>query len=352
MYLCQKFRKSFVWYFLSVQPIVILAALRSINVGYDTHVYVFSTFEDALAYKSLSDYLESTYFAFGYLFVNYIVSRITNDVHLYLYVIHSIMYGTIAYALYRHKDNLPIWIGLFVLCFVFYRESLNTAKQFAGLCFCFLAFSYMLDKKWFKVAICILIGFSFHHSCLIFVVVPTLYFFIIRLKTLFDTKLVKIVFVVLLVTILLSFAEIVGELIGLGLSDERFLGYTDDSSFESNFPLSQVSLYWFELILFYIWIHLKRINKGVDVLMFEYLFVICSLLCMSALISKYTIRIMSNFSYMIMIIIPFIYTKYSKSLKVCQICFLIFYWFMTVVVANLSSTYPYEFYINSTPNVY
>ena len=343
VYLCQLYKGKFAWYILAIQPIIILAALRSINVGYDTHVYVFGTFNEASKMKSLDRLLEESYFAYGYLLVNYAVSRVTGLIQIYLYVIHSIMYGTIVYALYRHRRRLPVWVGIFILCFVYYRESLNTARQFIALSFDVLAFSYLLDKKWIKVAICTFIAYEFHHSATLFLVIPVLYFLVNHYYSIFNKKYTLFLIVGSIIIILLSFSIVLEKFFSFGILDERFLGYGDDRNFKSNIPVSPLALYGTNIYLFYYW---KRARQTKSQVFYEYLVIIAFVLCFSSLISMYTIRIMSYFGYMAIIIYPMLWNKvvkWKRDTRILYLIFLSFYWLMTVVVANLSTTYPYEF---------
>lgn len=338
----QHYSGNFSQYLLAIQPIILLGALRTEDIGFDTSVYVFPEFYEACRNKYLLKYL-NRYFANGYLLVNWFVSRVTSNVHIYLYIIHSIMYGSILYALYRLRDRLPVWIGMFFLCFVFYRESLNIARQFVALSFDILAFSFLLEKKWIKVLICTFIGYEFHHSALIFVSLISIYYLCHRFYKLFNRKVVKIATAIGVVIMLYSFSYIMENIFDYGFIDERYMGYTNDSKFEENIPMSQLTLYSVNLLFFYF---VKGHKEGVLLTYFEYIVIISLILCFSALISTYTIRIMSYFSYMSIIIFPYLYCFNKKKFRTIHLCILVVYWFMTVVVANLSSTYPYKFYFN------
>lgn len=338
IYRCQLERKGFAWYLFFIQPIIVLAALRTIDIGYDTHVYVFPEFNEAAHSNNIVKYLQR-YFASGYLLINYGVSRVTNNVHVYLYVMHSIMYIPILYSLYRYRKVLYVWVGVFILCFVFYNESLNTSRQFAALSMDVMAFSYFLNKKWIKVISFIFLGYEFHHSALLFALVIVLCYMILSKHRYFKKLSSKVIIISGIIILLLSFSVVVEAFLNYAIIDERYGIYKDSQSFKTNIPISKLTFCSINLLCFYF--SSKEIRNKLWTLA-EYMYIVAFLLCFSALISTYTVRIMEYFNYLSVFLIPLMYGKKNSSLSILHLSFFVVYWIFVVVVANLGDTYPYK----------
>lgn len=348
LFLSQKHRLGIWGYLLSITPSVLLAAFRDPTIGTDTSLYVQSVFNHVLHEKDLLSALKHiTFVESGYVGFNYLVSRISSNFWGYLFYAHFFMYSTIMYALYRQRDNLHIWIGAFIFFFVFYRESLNTARQFMALSLDVLSFSYLISKKYkFSLAITLL-GCSFHHSNIIFFFVIFLYYLVDNYYRFFKSNLMKLLLILGIVASMLMMTYILSFLGGFDevIQDKYMARYGNSERFGTNIPLSLFSLTIMNLLVFYYTkFVLDKSTKETHIFVFfEYILISSFLMCFLGQISSNAVRIGSYFTYMSIILFPILYCKYKMPayIRIIHLLFFVFYWYMTVINANLGDTYPY-----------
>lgn len=337
-------------YFLSVIPIILVAALRDPSIGVDTSYYVMDYFKSAVQSKNLWNSLdeidvEELYFGF-----NYLISGITDDFNIYLFFAHSLMYGCAVYALFFLKDKIRIWTGGWFLCFFFYRDSLNIARQSMAECILLIAFAFISEKKYALSLPFILFAFGFHHTAIIFLFVLLLKIIISKYVHLFSSKTIKTVIILIIAIVLYSFALVASYLEGIGLMPQEYVDrYGSGDEFGTSLPIAQLSLCVVNLLVFYLTKMSQEKYKYDSLLLFyEYILIIALMTCFAGLISTLLIRIGDYFGYMSIIIFPVLYSTYRCNLFIrnMHLLFLVFYWIMTVVVANLSETYPYKSVLN------
>ena len=344
---CQKHKLGQWCYLLSIAPIVLLAALRDPSIGTDTSAYVTSVFRYAKSSYRLPSLLSGIDLEPGYILLNYLVSRFTHYFWAYLFVAHFIMYGCVVYALYKLRNELFVWMGIGILLFVCYRESLNTARQSIALYIDVLAFVYLLRSKYIPaIGLCAL-GFNFHHSNIIFALVIALHYFVNRFPELFSygkTKFLLIVSIALFLFYLSSALSFLGEFDDV-IQEKYIARYGTSERYGSGLPLSVLAINTFNLIMFYMIKRkcYKNIGKSTIMTFYEYLLIFSFTLTFSGFVSTFATRMVGYFSYMNIIIFPWLYYKKQNlyDLAKIHIMFFVFYWFMTVVVANLGGTYPY-----------
>ena len=345
---CQRRKLGYWSYLISMLPLVILASCRSVDIGADTH-YFYDTFSDAISYHSFGKFYEDHDNEEYYLILNYLVSRFSSNFNTCLFYSYVIIYGLLAVALYRMRREMNVAFALTIYLFYFHREGFNTFRQTGAMLVDMIAITYLMHGKYTKSSFIALLAYGFHHSSPLFFIVILLKIFIDKHTQFFSKFKIKFLYVSVIATCLYTFATIVNYLDSeFGVMDMRYGSYLDDSRFETNIPLS---LFAFTIVtlLYYYYIRVRyvRINDSMTCFA-EYIFITCILICFTGLISTYTVRIGGYFWYSYVLLIPILSKKYLKRdcAKFLYILFTIFFWLMTVVIANLGRIYPYKSIFN------
>lgn len=215
-----------------------------------------------------------------------------------------------------------------------------------ALCMCMPCMAYMIRKNYVMTALTFFLAFSFHHSALLFLSILLLYYFVFKNPKIFNRKVTKLVVVIGIVIILASFNSVLQSLVGFGLDSKYVDRYGSSKEYGSNVPISLFALNLFNLIIFKI---IAAKDKGSRYYIFgEYIMIISFLLCFSGLISTFAVRVGTYFLFVNLLILTHYLPSSKRIWKVSIAGFYIFYWIMTVIVANLGDTYPYQSQILDT----
>ena len=345
IYKSQQNRLGYYSYFLSILPIIVIAALRTIEIGVDTGVYVYPLFRLAKLQSSLTKLFDYSSHEEFYLIYAYVLTRFCKNFNEYLFWEHSLMYGFAVYALYKIRHKIQVWQSLFILLFVFYRESLNIARQSFAIYIDLIAFTFLIGNKYKLSILFAVLAYGFHHSSPIFFFVIVLKICIDKFRYYFTKRKIKILLILGLFAIFTFFSYVANYLEGLGVIEEKYVErYARQGHYGANFPISLFALCLVNLGVFYYVKFKRKIYKyDNNLILFEYILIVALICCFTGLISTFTIRIGAYFWYMTIIIIPILFNRYTKPDIILKTlcCFYALYWILTVVIANLSGTYPY-----------
>ena len=145
----------------------ILAAFRGYNVGTDISIYGKLYFDLAAVTKSMSNYLvlyKSV--EYGYLIINFIVSRIINNFNFFLFVVQFIINFGVFYYIYNKEDDVPKYLKLMTYLFFFYNITFNIIRQSVAISI-FLYAMFMAEKKAYLKSVIILFFAVFFHISII-----------------------------------------------------------------------------------------------------------------------------------------------------------------------------------------
>ena len=160
----RKQNKKFLICFFTV--IFFLAAFRDYSVGNDTKVYV-NIFKSISKQKDIIRYMQSSDYESLYVFLNWIISRFTDNPR-FLFVIIAVICGlSICSFAYKYVQNIGTFCCLFfVMQFSFYTSIMRQALSIA----CILAaYRFLDERKWIRFFIFTLCAIGFHNSAWLFV---------------------------------------------------------------------------------------------------------------------------------------------------------------------------------------
>ncbi len=103
----------------------------------------------------------------GYVFINFLISRITDDYMWVQIVIAIITYGCIFHYAKQSKDPvISILSFLSIGCFL---EGFNTVRNVMAACICALAIQYIEKRNFIKYLLVIVIASMFHSTALLMI---------------------------------------------------------------------------------------------------------------------------------------------------------------------------------------
>lgn len=155
--------------------IIFFVGLRSINTGSpDTQVYckMFSTathttnFIDFLNIREIP--LKSYLYKEGnfYLLV-WLISRFTDNVHVFLVIISSIMTACVFKFISSHSENFMLSCIIYI-CLGSMTFSMNGMRQGLAMSICLIAYGFAVRKKFLPFLLLVLFAMTFHTSAFIF----------------------------------------------------------------------------------------------------------------------------------------------------------------------------------------
>lgn len=347
-YFAQKSRGflKFIALFFAVLLLALVFGLRDSSIGTDTKAYVTTVWNLTKCYSDFNVFFKAILYKNAiepfYTLWNFVVSRFSSDLNFFLFITGLVMYGIYFIALYNVRKKIVFSFAVYILLFVFFRDSLNTLRQCMAISLCMLGFSFLLKGKYKACIVSSIIAYNFHHSAIIF-------FIIIGLKKITDvfflrmeSKKIKFFAIIFLAAMLFALSYVLSTFETVGLIDSRYAErYANADTYGTNVPISLFAISIFNLFVFY---SVKRKSIDSNMVFFEYLLIIAFIFCFSGLISTFATRMGDYFQICTIFIFPYLYKNYhiNKRIKVLHVSFLLFYWFMIVVIANLGNTFPYK----------
>lgn len=190
---------------LSLMPMAIIAGMRDLTIGTDIQNYGLFNFESALQFKNIFDYVKYIKYTngveYGYSVFNYLVSRFTNSINVFFFLLNLLTILFIILGLNVLGDKVNFELSIIIYYLLFWSGSLNVMRQSLAASIVFFAFSlYMSNNKLFYFILLILLASSIHQTALLAILLP-----IILKITPFKLKIKNVAIWFLLGLILITF---------------------------------------------------------------------------------------------------------------------------------------------------
>jgi hypothetical protein len=160
----------------------VLASFRSDSVGNDTAEYL-RIFNDISSTGGMSLY--SWRYEKGYLFLNKILSLITDQSQIILIITSVMIMFGFARFIFKYSNNIGLSVYLF-FTLGYYGMSINTIRLSLAIVIILFSYDFLREKKLIKFIISVLLASLFHRAALIFLIA----WFIVKLK--FSYKIIGI----------------------------------------------------------------------------------------------------------------------------------------------------------------
>lgn len=327
-----------------------MAGLRALSVGTDVTAYGyrffwaasqcgFSDLENLFSYSVSGQTYEK-----GYVLFNFIVSRVTNSLNIWLFCLALATLVFVYKALSQMKDRFPLWLGMLAWLLLYYNESLNLMRQSLAGAIILFAFPYIEKRKPFKYFIWILIATMFHSGAIVAIV---FYIISVILNSRFST-IKQIMLVLLSIAVLLSLQSIMTYFVNAGFLSQRYLQYVNGGN---------ISLYVNGLIIrspilaVLIWKR-KEIAKNIPegkLLMTMFFMETVFIQAISLSDTSAAYRLAAFFGYGRIILFPQLHNIYlNNSIRKMQfmryfiIAYMFVWWAYYILLSNANATLPYH----------
>lgn len=344
---CELFR-WFVYGIALLIPIT-LAGVRDWSIGTDVLGYGYGVFKDATTAPYINGMaaMWDGWIGIGYLWLNFAVSRITDNLNVVLFLIMFIQIVFVFFTMYQWKNNIPIWLGMFVFYMFFFNLSLNAMRQCLALSIAFFGIKYIFERKIFHFAIWILLGFLFHQSVIIMLAFYPLFWYANQ----FPSKKSKILFTVIFLLsivfsnqIIIPFLQAISDIVPFAERAAAYLTYAE----REKIPYKNFIYFSFLAILF-------LYNRKVILAQFpniaHFLEIMVISIAMVQLLpfvaGVWAMRFIWIVNWWICLLIPIIFYSYNKTFGIRRvslgvISFCLFYWYINFIHIGYGETGNYS----------
>ena len=318
---------------ISFTILILLAALRSPEVGTDTANYVFGY--NKIANQNFSGIFDVVRWEEGYVLLNKIISIIFNNEQALIIITSLLCTGLIFLFVYKYSVNTVFSIYLYISLF-YYFASFNIIRQYLAIGIILLAYKFILERKFFKYLLLILLAASFHQLALLLLPIYFLYGMKLNKRNVLLLTLGSII-------LIYGFEKIIQLAFRIF---PTYQGYVDTNLFEGGGLLT--SLISFSVLAFGLYI---KITNNIKEKEFDFLLVLVFLSFIVALLSMQA-SIFNRVGYYLNIFyITFIPLAVSKvrevKLKTIYVyivfCFTFLY-FIVRLIEGWHGILPYQFF--------
>lgn len=168
-YVCGVLRRRYPlwWALIIMTPLVYIAAHRTLG---DTYYYLHVYKQIPIDFSEFAGYLDQVNKDKGFSVLSWLIKTMVGDNSVwYLGIIAALqaLCLTIVYRKYSESFFLSIFLFLASTDFVSWME--NGMRQFGAVCVTFLAFKYILDKRYLPAILIILLAATFHATALLMI---------------------------------------------------------------------------------------------------------------------------------------------------------------------------------------
>lgn len=148
---------------------VAFSSLRAVSIGNDTVEY-HRIFETIKATSSVGEALSATRYEYGYVILNYAVSRVTDHFNVLLLIISLFVYGSAVLFIKRYAENYSLAVLFAFGMSAFYDFTLY-ARQGIAVGIVLLALPALMERKLVWYVALVVLAAQFHSSALLLLLV-------------------------------------------------------------------------------------------------------------------------------------------------------------------------------------
>lgn len=160
--------KPFIIFFVAL---ALFVGLGDMLGGYDRYIYgdLFDNLADGLkvGISTSSSRLFIAYHSeFGYVGLNWLIAHITNNRYIFIFSYTICMYAIIIECFKKYAKNYYLASILFMALVFFF--SFTYLRQMFAAAIIGLSIKYIIERKFLRFCVILLVAFSFHNSAIIF----------------------------------------------------------------------------------------------------------------------------------------------------------------------------------------
>lgn len=321
---------------------------RGEYVGTDIHFYVLQVFDRNLNCLDFNDFLCSYKLEFFYELTAFLISRLTNDVHYFLFInsflfLFFIFVGTLYYC---NKYSISYSFVFIILLLCYYNYSFNIMRQSISVAIIFASSCFLLEKKYLLYYIGCIFALQFHDSGVTGIGIGLLYTFYNFFKFSKNKRLFfNFILIFVASILLLSIQHFFLFAVEIGLLSQHFVeNYYDYATQKTSivYALIQIPTLFLVILCFF----LRKIDNNLRVFMIFPLF----LFILAYVNTNYGFanRLLYYFSIFNIIIVPYAIKLLSNNKKLEIIFCLLFVlwcacqWWWSIYICDSGETLNYE----------
>jgi hypothetical protein len=326
----------------------ILAGVRDWSLGTDVLYYAYPIFREAQIVPHIGSFssVYDGWIGIGYLWLNIVISQITNNFSIYLFFFFFIEIIFVFLAIYRWKDKFPIWIGMLVFYAFFFNLSFNLMRQCLGLSIVFLGIKYIFEKKFFFFLFWIFLGSLFHTSSLLVLVYYPLFWYTNKWTSRKSTLLFSVILMSLIIfsnQIFIPLLNSISRVVPQAGAVIYYLDYVEKGHGYKNF------IYYAFLIALFLYKRKIIMKRFPDIWHFlEITIIIAAIAQLIVLVAgEFAMRFSMIPNWWLCFFIPIVFYSYNKTFpKIFVNAMIIFYcffqWYYTFIYVGAHETQDYS----------
>lgn len=163
--------------------LIIFASIRNYTIGTDTETYTinFVSKTDSQYFNFTSD------IEYGYQFLEFIILSLTHNYFWLFFITSFFVVNFYLITIKRLSENYILSVFIYIT-FGFYTFSFNGLRQGIAMSICFFALPLMLERKFFKYSLFILLSSLFHVASLIML----FFYFLVYFKAKLEYKVASV----------------------------------------------------------------------------------------------------------------------------------------------------------------
>ena len=142
----------------------LIATIRSLDIGNDTKSY-YDLFNSIANGANIQVW--STRYEIGYLLLNKLISRMTNNFWLFLSIVNAVIYFAY-YLFFKNYSVNPIMSAFMFFTFGTWGQTVNIIRLQLAIAMAIYAFICKDKKKYILMIVLLLLAFGFHRISLVF----------------------------------------------------------------------------------------------------------------------------------------------------------------------------------------
>lgn len=342
-------KKNVIILLIIISLLSFFGGLRDYNIGTDIEVYGKSWFEIASSYSSFKNYLEVIETTeYGYVFLNYVVSRITNDPHVFLTILQFFCNSLVIVTLYNNRKTCKLWMSLIAYLCIYYCLTFNILRQACALSILFYSIKYLKRNQNLKFVISLIIATLFHSTAMLAGIIIFCLYKVLENKKEIKQRRLLLLFSIIFFLITIYIKNVITFGYNIGIIDYRIYRYM------TKFAKSNIVIPYFELSFKFGFLsiavfNLKKIIKKNNEMPFLFLCtIIDSITFLLKIIMSYSERFSFYFGYYGILFIPEIINDISENRKkrfvtnIFYVLSMILYWYIKYVKHGACEVYPYS----------
>lgn len=187
VYLAQRTSPKILSKFFLICSILIpsvIGGCRDTSIGTDLQGYGILFFDEIRQYNSITKLFSEWNYSseYGYVLLNYISSKISKDIHAFLFLSELIKMSLVVWTAWNYRKLISSHIVVFTYMIFMYWYGLSLLRQSLAMCICLSAMIYFSNRKYAHFLLIVTVAYLFHNSAIFFCILPILDFIYKKIK--------------------------------------------------------------------------------------------------------------------------------------------------------------------------